>query len=83
MVPWIYQAEINSLSMRVRGAAAATSMNWVGRSWTLARMIADNIAALWLRMHPIHKSRYPHVGLQVLHQYAITIISPRMRLELT
>lgn len=30
MVPWIYQAEINSLAMRVRGAAAATSMNWVG-----------------------------------------------------
>lgn len=29
MVPWIYQAEINSLAMRVRGAAAATSMNWV------------------------------------------------------
>ncbi|KAK5162871.1 uncharacterized protein LTR77_011128 [Saxophila tyrrhenica] len=29
MVPWIYQAEINSLAMRVRGAAAATSMNWL------------------------------------------------------
>ncbi|EGP89664.1 uncharacterized protein MYCGRDRAFT_67680 [Zymoseptoria tritici IPO323] len=29
MVPWIYQAEINSLSMRVRGASAATSMNWL------------------------------------------------------
>lgn len=29
MVPWIYQAEINSMAMRVRGAAAATSMNWV------------------------------------------------------
>jgi short subunit dehydrogenase-like uncharacterized protein len=29
MVPWIYQAEINSLSMRVRGAAAATSQNWL------------------------------------------------------
>ncbi|KAK5118080.1 hypothetical protein LTR62_004126 [Meristemomyces frigidus] len=29
MVPWIYQAEINSLGMRARGAAAATSMNWL------------------------------------------------------
>lgn len=29
MVPWIYQAEINSLAMRVRGASAATSMNWL------------------------------------------------------
>ncbi|GAB7358117.1 hypothetical protein MBLNU230_g0276t1 [Neophaeotheca triangularis] len=29
MVPWIYQAEINSLSMRVIGAAAATSTNWL------------------------------------------------------
>jgi hypothetical protein len=28
-VPWIYQAEFNSMAMRVRGAAAATSMNWV------------------------------------------------------
>ncbi|KXT14309.1 hypothetical protein AC579_8430 [Pseudocercospora musae] len=29
MVPWIYQAEVNSLAMRVKGAAAATSMNWL------------------------------------------------------
>lgn len=29
MVPWIYQAEINSLSMRTRGAAAAVSTNWI------------------------------------------------------
>ncbi|KAK4950263.1 hypothetical protein LTR10_011244 [Elasticomyces elasticus] len=29
MVPWIYQAEVNSLAMRTRGAAAATSMNWL------------------------------------------------------
>lgn len=30
MVPWVYQAEINSLSMRSVGAAAATATNWVG-----------------------------------------------------
>ena len=29
MVPWIYQAEVNSLAMRTRGAAAATATNWV------------------------------------------------------
>lgn len=29
MVPWIYQAEVNSLAMRTRGAAAATSQNWL------------------------------------------------------
>lgn len=29
MVPWVYQAEVNSLSMRAKGAAAATSTNWL------------------------------------------------------
>lgn len=29
MVSWVYQAEVNYLVMRVKGAAAATSMNWV------------------------------------------------------
>ena len=29
MVPWVYQAEINSLAMRTVGAAAATATNWV------------------------------------------------------
>ena len=29
MVPWVYQAEINSLIMRTKGAAAATATNWV------------------------------------------------------
>jgi hypothetical protein len=29
MVPWVYQAEINSLAMRTEGAAAATATNWV------------------------------------------------------
>jgi len=29
MVPWVYQAEINSLGMRTRGAAAATATNWL------------------------------------------------------
>lgn len=29
MVPWVYQAEINSLAMRTQGAAAATATNWV------------------------------------------------------
>lgn len=29
MVPWIYQAEINSLAMRARGASAAVATNWV------------------------------------------------------
>jgi len=29
MVPWIYQAEINSLSMRTRGASAAVATNWI------------------------------------------------------
>ncbi|KKY27206.1 putative glycerol proton symporter of the plasma subject to glucose-induced inactivation [Phaeomoniella chlamydospora] len=29
MVPWIYQAEVNSLAMRTRGAAAATATNWL------------------------------------------------------
>lgn len=29
MVPWVYQAEINSLAMRTRGAAAATATNWL------------------------------------------------------
>ncbi|KAF2679419.1 general substrate transporter [Lentithecium fluviatile CBS 122367] len=29
MVPWVYQAEINSLQMRTRGAAAATATNWL------------------------------------------------------
>lgn len=29
MVPWVYQAEVNSLSMRATGAAAATSTNWL------------------------------------------------------
>lgn len=29
-VPWVYSAEVNSLSFRTRGAAAATSVNWLG-----------------------------------------------------
>ncbi|TVY81654.1 Sugar transporter STL1 [Lachnellula suecica] len=29
MVPWVYQAEINSLSMRTTGTAAATATNWL------------------------------------------------------
>jgi MFS family permease len=38
MVPWIYQAEVNSLAMRTRGAAAATSMNWVSRTSSVCRI---------------------------------------------
>jgi hypothetical protein len=29
-VPWVYAAEINSLTWRTRGAAAATATNWLG-----------------------------------------------------
>lgn len=29
-VPWVYSAEVNSLGWRTRGAAAATSVNWLG-----------------------------------------------------
>ncbi|CZR58318.1 related to sugar transporter [Phialocephala subalpina] len=29
MVPWVYQAEINSLAMRTKGSAAATATNWL------------------------------------------------------
>ena len=29
MVPWVYQAEINSLAMRTVGSASATSTNWL------------------------------------------------------
>jgi hypothetical protein len=29
MVPWVYQAEVNSLSMRTQAAAAATANNWL------------------------------------------------------
>lgn len=29
-VPWVYSAEVNSLGWRTRGAAAATSVNWIG-----------------------------------------------------
>ncbi|CAI7612771.1 unnamed protein product [Penicillium pancosmium] len=29
MVPWVYQAEINSLAMRTVGAASATATNWL------------------------------------------------------
>ncbi|ORY64475.1 general substrate transporter [Pseudomassariella vexata] len=29
MVPWIYQSEINSIAMRAKGSAAATSFNWL------------------------------------------------------
>lgn len=28
-VPWVYAAEVNSLGWRTRGAAAATSTNWI------------------------------------------------------
>ncbi|TVY32146.1 Sugar transporter [Lachnellula subtilissima] len=29
MVPWVYQAEVNSLAMRTTGSAAATATNWL------------------------------------------------------
>ncbi|KAG6361921.1 hypothetical protein INS49_010150 [Diaporthe citri] len=29
-VPWVYSAEVSSLGWRTRGAAAATSVNWLG-----------------------------------------------------
>ncbi|ROW01306.1 hypothetical protein VMCG_05931 [Cytospora schulzeri] len=29
-VPWVYSAEVSSLGWRTRGAAAATSINWLG-----------------------------------------------------
>ena len=29
-VPWVYYSEVNSLGSRTRGAAAATSTNWMG-----------------------------------------------------
>jgi hypothetical protein len=29
-VPWVYYSEVNSLRSRTRGAAAATSTNWMG-----------------------------------------------------
>ncbi|PCG95412.1 Major facilitator superfamily domain, general substrate transporter [Penicillium occitanis (nom. inval.)] len=29
MVPWVYQAEVNSLAMRTQGGAAATATNWL------------------------------------------------------
>ena len=29
-VPWVYTSEINSLTYRIRGAAASTATNWLG-----------------------------------------------------
>ena len=47
-VPWLYPTEINSLSMRTKGAAIGTATNWafnyMGRSWTLPlRLLLNNL----------------------------------------
>ncbi|KAL1889576.1 hypothetical protein Sste5346_008825 [Sporothrix stenoceras] len=44
-VPWVFNSEINSLSWRTRGAAAATATNWIG-SFAVTQFTATGVKNL-------------------------------------
>lgn len=75
MVPWVYQAEINSLAMRTVGAASATATNWV-RVLLLSNVhvsISQVFLVGWVHMHPIHSDRNREYRLSILYQYVVEL----------
>ena len=70
MVPWVYQAEINSLSMRTVGAAAATATNWVGIMIIVNSFLTYAYYHLAFRvyMYPVYSDRNCQYRLPVLYQ---------------
>lgn len=73
MVPWVYQAEINSLAMRTVGAASATATNWV-RILLLSNgfvSMSNVLLAGWVHMYSIHPDRDREYRLSILHQYVV------------
>jgi len=70
MVPWVYQAEINSLSMRAVGAAAATATNWVGVIVTINSFCTytyDYLAGRFY-LYSIYSNRDRQYRLSILYQ---------------
>ncbi|KAJ7485063.1 general substrate transporter [Mycena galericulata] len=51
-VPWLYPVEINSLSMRTKGAALATAANWLS-NYLIVEITPSGIAALGWRFYLI------------------------------
>ncbi|KAJ7640318.1 general substrate transporter [Mycena polygramma] len=51
-VPWLYPVEINSLSMRTKGAALATAMNWFS-NYLIVEITPAGIASLGWRFYLI------------------------------
>ncbi|PPQ65041.1 hypothetical protein CVT26_015737 [Gymnopilus dilepis] len=51
-VPWLYPAEINSLSMRTKGAALATASNWIS-NYIVVQITPTGIANLGWRFYLI------------------------------
>ncbi|TFK71024.1 general substrate transporter [Pluteus cervinus] len=51
-VPWLYPTEINSLSMRTKGAALATASNWIS-NYIVVQITPPGIASLGWRFYLI------------------------------
>lgn len=51
-VPWLYPVEINSLSMRTKGAALATASNWLA-NYLIVEITPAGIASLGWRFYLI------------------------------
>lgn len=59
MVPWVYQAEINSLAMRTKGAAAATATNWLF-GFVCTQFTPTGIKNIGYRFYVSKSLRKPH-----------------------
>lgn len=69
MVPWVYQAEINSLAMRTKGAAAATATNWVSLNpQSIGTQDLTN-SAFWICLHSVYPNRNQEPYIPLLYHF--------------
>ena len=73
-VPWLYPTEINSLSMRTKGAALGTASNWafnfmgeMAYSPPSCTSVLETDTAMGGASRRNHAHRYPNPPMEILH----------------
>ena len=71
-VPWLYPTEINSLSMRTKGAAIGTATNWIF-NFMVRKLVVQQKMCLWKLLTRLtgrrnHPDRHPNPPLEILHR---------------
>ena len=71
-VPWLYPTEINSLSMRTKGAAIGTATNWIF-NFMVRKLVKQQKMCLWKLLTRLtgrrnHPDRHSNPPLEILHR---------------